>query len=92
MDEINTVGVRQTMRKLEKDQLEEVLIACDSDVFVTRPIEEAARSRNVRIKYIDSKKILGHICGIEIGTAVAGILRSETDSEQDQQTDGTDLI
>lgn len=77
MERKKTVGVRQTMRKLEKDQLTEVLIARDSDHFVIRPVEEAARSRNVPITYIDSKKILGHICGISIGTAVAGSIRSE---------------
>ena len=75
-----TVGIRQTMRMLEKDLICEVLIAQDSDHFVTRPVIEAAEQRDVEITYIDTKKKLGHICGIETGAAVAGKLRTGTAS------------
>ena len=70
-----TVGTRETMRMLEKNLLEEILIARDSDFFVVRPVMEAAELRHIRITYIDTKKSLGHICGIDSGAAVAGKLR-----------------
>ena len=70
-----TAGVRETMRMLEKNLVDEILIARDSDFFVTRPVIEAAEHRHVRVTYIDTKKSLGHICGIANGAAVAGKLR-----------------
>ena len=70
-----TVGTRETMRMLEKNLLEEILIARDSDFFVVRPVMEAAELRHIRITYIDTTKSLGHICGIDSGAAVAGKLR-----------------
>ena len=70
-----TAGSRETLRMLEKNLLDEILVARDSDYFVVRPLIEAAKHRHVRVTYIDTKKSLGHICGIGSGAAVAGKVR-----------------
>ncbi len=72
-----TVGARETMRMLERGLLEEVLLARDSDSFVTRPFMETAKLRQVKITFIDSKKSLGNICSIAHGAAVAGKIRRD---------------
>ena len=69
-----TIGARETLRMLEKGRLSEILIARDSDNFVTRPVLEAAELRHIKITCIDTKKSLGSICGIAKGAAVAGRL------------------
>lgn len=74
-----TAGVRETMRMLEKNLIDEILIARDSDFFVTRPVIEAAEIRHIKVTYIDTKKSLGHICGISNGAAVAGKFRQNGD-------------
>lgn len=68
-----TVGIKQTMRMLEQNRLSEVFVAKDADYFVIRPLIEIADARGVPITYIDTRRELGRMCGIEIGAAVAGV-------------------
>ena len=69
------VGIKQTMRMLEQNQLSEVIVARDADHFVVRPLIEMADARGIAVSYIDTRKELGRLCGIEIGAATAGRLR-----------------
>jgi large subunit ribosomal protein L7A len=66
------VGIKQTLRMVERDCISELFIAKDADFYVTKPILEVARENRVPIRYVESKKKLGHLCGIDIGAAVAG--------------------
>ncbi len=75
MDIKEVVGIKQTMRMLEQGQLSEVLVAKDSDYFVIRPLIAMADIKKVPIKYVDTRRELGRMCGIEIGAAAAGRLR-----------------
>ncbi len=68
------VGVKQTMRMLEKGAVSNIYIAEDADFFVIRAVIEAATAADIPIISVDSKKELGRMCGIEIGTATAGTL------------------
>ena len=66
------VGIKQTMRMIERGMVKNIYIAQDADFFVTRAIIEAALAANIPIISVESKKDLGRMCGIEIGTATAG--------------------
>ncbi len=68
------VGVKQTMRMLEKGMVSNIYVAEDADFFVTRTVIEAATAADIPIIPVESKKELGRMCGIEIGTATAGTL------------------
>lgn len=68
------VGIKQTMRMIERGMVKNIYIAQDADFFVTRAIIEAALAANIPIISVESKKDLGRMCGIEIGTATAGTL------------------
>jgi len=69
------VGMKQTLKLLSEDGLEEVLVAQDADAYVTKQIEELAREKNVRITYVESMKKLGRQCSISVGAAAAGIVK-----------------
>lgn len=68
------VGVKQTMRMIEQRCVSEIFIADDADFYVTRPVVEAGVAAGIPITTVDSKKELGHICGIDIGAATACVL------------------
>jgi len=75
------VGVKQTLRMLEQNRITELFIARDADSYVTRYVLDAAKNGKVPIRYVDSMKQLGHLCGIEVGAAVAGSLKRRTHDE-----------
>jgi large subunit ribosomal protein L7A len=77
MTEGMTAGIKQTLRMLERGMLSEIMIAGDADHFVVRPAVQMAEFRNVKITYIDTKRNLGRMCGLDTGTAVAGVLREK---------------
>ncbi len=69
-----TVGMKQTLRMLEKNKLKAVYAANDADQYVTRPVIEAAEAVGVDVIYVGSKKSIGSRFGIETGAAVAGVM------------------
>lgn len=75
------VGVKQTLRMIEQNRITELFVARDADSYVTRYVVDAAKHSRVPIKYVDSMKQLGHLCGIEVGAAVAGTLKRRSHEE-----------
>jgi len=73
--ETYVVGMKQTLKLLLEERIEEVLVAQDADAYVTKEVEELAREKNVRITHIESMKKLGRLCGISVGAAAAGIVK-----------------
>ena len=72
-----TVGMKQTLRMLEKNKLKAVYAANDADRYVTRPVIEAAEAMGVDVIYVRSKKNMCSRFGIERGAAVAGIIAED---------------
>ncbi len=69
------VGTKQTLKLLNEGTAIEVLIAEDADAYVIREVEELAKSKNVKITYVESMKKLGKQCNISVGAAAAGIIK-----------------
>ncbi|SHI63077.1 L7Ae/L30e/S12e/Gadd45 family ribosomal protein [Desulfosporosinus lacus] len=70
-----TVGLKQTQRALEKGCVRRVYMAKDAETHVRRPIFEWCESHSVEYVEVPTMKELGKACGIEVGTAIAAILR-----------------
>ena len=70
-----TIGLKQTQRALEKGLVRRVYMAKDAETHVLRPILEWCRNHNVESIEVPTMKELGKACGIEVGTAVAAILK-----------------
>ena len=69
------VGIRQTMRSLNKDKVRMVYFAGDADRRVVTPVLELCRDKSVPTEMVDSMAELGHAAGIDVGTAVVALLK-----------------
>lgn len=69
-----TVGVKQTLRALEKGSLICVYVAKDAESHVIRPILEQCRNKGIPVQEVQTMLELGKACGIEVGSAVAALL------------------
>lgn len=68
------VGIKQTIKALEKGNLKIAFIAKDAEERVTHPLIALSIEHSVPIVYVESMSALGRACGIEVGAAAAGLL------------------
>ena len=68
------VGLKETMRALEKGEAVHVFIASDADERISEPLREACVSKKIPMTTDFSKKELGKACGIKVKAAAACIL------------------
>lgn len=69
-----TVGVKQTLRALEKESVLCVYVAQDAEGHVVRPILDICRNKGIKVREVQTMAELGKACGIEVGAAVAALL------------------
>ena len=69
------IGTKQTLKALEEGIVQEVVIAIDADRRVVHKVEVAAKKMNIPISTVDSMKMLGKACGIDVGAATVGITK-----------------
>ena len=70
-----TVGIKQTLKAVEKAAVKQVFIAKDADERVVSKIKELCEKGNIQITYVDNMKQLGKACGIDVGAATVSILK-----------------
>lgn len=68
------VGIKQTLRALEKNQLQRVYIAKDIDPKLSVLLIESCEKNAIPIEEIETSILLGKLCGIAVKAAAAGIL------------------
>jgi large subunit ribosomal protein L7A len=68
------VGIKQTIKAIEKGSVKIVYIAKDADERVVGKVVELCKKGNILLKYVDTMKFLGKACNIDVGAAVACIL------------------
>lgn len=71
------IGTKQTTKAVENGIAAKVFVAKDADPKLTSKIEALAKKMGVEIAHVDSMKQLGKACGIEVGAAMAAIVREE---------------
>ena len=69
------VGLKQCLKALETDNVSCVFYACDADERLLRGIKETCNSKSIELKPVESMKVLGKACGIEVGSAVVCVLK-----------------
>ena len=69
------VGAKQVLRAIANDDIRCVFIATDADMFVTRPVFDACRAKNIEIVEVPSMKALGEACGVQVKAAAAAVKR-----------------
>ena len=70
------IGYKQSLRALNEEKAEKLLIAADVDAKMSAALKKAADEHNISVTEIGSMKELGEICGIEVGSSCAVILKN----------------
>lgn len=72
------VGLKQVLRGLDANRLSAVYLADDAEEHIRSRVIERCRMRNVPVIPAESMSVLGCAAGIDIGAAVAGVVRDAT--------------
>jgi large subunit ribosomal protein L7A len=67
------IGTKQAVRALKNNLIQEVIIADDADIYLTGRVVETAKELDVPITYVDSMRMLGKACGIDVGAATVAV-------------------
>ncbi len=70
-----TVGLKQTLKAVEKGQAKIVFIADDAEQHVTRPLLKLCSEKAVPVEVVAGMEELGKACNIEVGAATAAVLQ-----------------
>lgn len=68
------VGMKQTLKAIESGEAKAVYLALDADEHVLGPLKAALETRETPTYEVESMKLLGRACGIEVGAAAAALL------------------
>jgi large subunit ribosomal protein L7A len=68
------IGTKKATRMIELGLATEVFIAIDADPRLTIRMVNLCKKMDVQVTYVDSMKLLGKACGIEVGAAVAAVV------------------
>lgn len=68
-------GTKQVLRALKAGELKRIYVANDIDTFLFQKITRAAEAAGLPAVRVESSLELGRVCGLEIATACAGVLR-----------------
>lgn len=69
-----SIGTKQTVKMIEMGKASEVYVAKDADPRITSKVVHLSKKMGVPIVYVDSMKLLGKACGIDVGAAMAASL------------------
>lgn len=70
------VGLKQLRKALAEGRAAKVFVARDADPKLTDPIRETCNATNVPTEDVSTMTELGRACDIEVGAAVAALLRN----------------
>ncbi|AOZ93352.1 ribosomal L7Ae/L30e/S12e/Gadd45 family protein [Paenibacillus crassostreae] len=69
------IGTKQTTRAVELGQATEVYVASDADHRLISKIVALCEKHGVNITYVDTMTELGEACSIEVGAAMAAVIK-----------------
>ena len=69
------IGYKQTLRALNDGKAEKLFIAADADEKMITALKKAADEQNVSVTEVETMTELGNLCGIDVGSSCAVILK-----------------
>ncbi|MBR5543366.1 MAG: ribosomal L7Ae/L30e/S12e/Gadd45 family protein [Oscillospiraceae bacterium] len=69
------VGIKQSRRAVCDGSAKAAYVARDADPDITDPFSRLCEKNNVEVVYVDTMEELGQACGINVGAAVAVLLK-----------------
>ncbi len=70
------VGTKQVLRALKAGTVSKVYVCSDADTFIYQQVVRAAEEAGIPCVRAASMKELGMICGVDVPTAAAGLLKA----------------
>lgn len=70
---IKRVGLKQTLKSIEQQEADEVLVAEDADPEIVSKVINSCQEHGIPYSYVDSMKKLGKTCGIDVGAATVAL-------------------
>ena len=72
-----TVGRKQSQRAVLEGKAQKIFLASDADARIRQEVEELCRTPRVPVVPVDTLASLGRACGIQVGAAVAALLKAQ---------------
>ncbi|MDK7283970.1 ribosomal L7Ae/L30e/S12e/Gadd45 family protein [Staphylococcus pettenkoferi] len=69
------VGLKQTLKALDKDQVTSLIIAKDVEVYLLTDVLNRINHKTIPIDYFESKRALGSEVGINVDATVVALLK-----------------
>lgn len=69
------VGTKQVIRALKAGTVARVYVCSNADTFIYQQVVRAAEDAGVPCVRVSDMKELGMICGVDVPTAAAGLLK-----------------
>ncbi len=69
------VGIKQLRKALAEGRARKVFVAGDADPKLIEPILKECSNSSIEVEQVPTMKELGKACGIEVGAAVAALLK-----------------
>ncbi|MCU5746679.1 ribosomal L7Ae/L30e/S12e/Gadd45 family protein [Staphylococcus sp. SQ8-PEA] len=71
----HVVGLKQTIKSLDQDQVTSLIIAEDVEVYLLTDVLCRINHKQIPIDYFESKKALGEYVGINVDATVVALLK-----------------
>ena len=72
-----TVGRKQSQRAILDGKAEKIYLADDADQRIREETEKLCETHGVPVISVDTMENLGKACGIQVGAAVAALLKAQ---------------
>lgn len=69
------IGLKQTLKALNKDQVTSLIIAKDVEVHLMTRVLSQINHKNISISFFESKQALGKYVGINVNATVVALLK-----------------
>ena len=69
------VGFKQVVRAVKEGKAAKIFLAEDCESKISVPVEQAASEKGVQLFYVPTMKELGELCGIDVSSSCAVVLK-----------------
>lgn len=69
------VGIKQSKKAVSDGSAQSAFVARDADPDIIDPFSRLCEKKGVDVVYVDTMEELGRACGINVGAAVAVLLK-----------------
>ncbi|MDR1160060.1 MAG: ribosomal L7Ae/L30e/S12e/Gadd45 family protein [Syntrophomonadaceae bacterium] len=76
-NEAKVIGIKQVKKAINKGLAKKVIIANDIEPHIGEPLKRMCEQKSIEFVIADDMKILGQICGIEVGAATIALIKSD---------------